>query len=247
MKKQLLLLATAIFMATFTLNAQVTPTVVGAGFVNGLIGIEVDSVGNLWVAETGNGNDDGRITIIAPNGSQTTFMTGLPSSLNPFTGEIAGPSRTVQLPNNKVMVIVGEGTHTQAEALLIVDKTNFNPSTPLTLANVEGTIKIGDFVHAQGFAQSNPYNLTWDANGNLLIADAGGNSIVKQDQVTGNLSIVATLAPFPNPCLLARRSLTPCRRTSCQSDGAASTSPNSRASLSSKALQTSSTSTIPAT
>ena len=144
MKKQVLLFATAIFMATFTLNAQVAPTIVAGGFLNGLIGVEVDGQGNLWVTEYGTGNDDGQVTIVAPDGTPTTFMTGLPSALNPLTGEIAGSFRTIQMPNNKVMIIVGEGPHAQGEALLVVDKSNFVPGTPFTLNDVELTIKIGD-------------------------------------------------------------------------------------------------------
>lgn len=187
------------FMAIFPLKAQVMPTILAANFTNGLIGIEVDGDGNLWVTEFGNGNDDSQITIIDPAGNQMLFMTGLPSALNPLTGEVAGCFRTYQMPNNKVLVVSGEGPHAQAEALLIVDKLAFTPGTPLTLTNVEQTIKLGTFVHDQGFVQSDPYNIAWDANGNILIADAGANSILKWEKTSGNLSIVKTLDGIPNP------------------------------------------------
>ncbi|MBI5914924.1 MAG: ScyD/ScyE family protein [Bacteroidetes bacterium] len=199
MKKQLLLLATAMFMATFTLTAQVAPTVVAGNFFGGLIGVDVAADGGIWVTEYGSGNDDGVVTILDQAGNKTVFMTGLPSSLNPLTDEIAGPFRTYQMAGNKVLVVVGEGTHAQAEAFLVVDKTDFTPGTPLTLANVEQTIKIGDFVHAQGFLQSDPYNLAWDANGDMYIVDAGANSILKRNSTTGDLSIVKTLDGIPNP------------------------------------------------
>ncbi len=197
--KQLITLATAIFMASFTLTAQVMPSIVGQGFVNNLIGVEVDENGNLWVTEYGQANDDGVITIIAPDGTKTIFMTGLPSALNPLTGEIAGAFRTYQMPNNKVLIVVGEGPHPMGEALLVVDKSNFTPGTPLTLNDVELSMKLGDHVHDQGLLQSDPYNITWAANGDILVADAGANQILKVAEGTGTVSTVASLPPIPNP------------------------------------------------
>ena len=90
MKKQLLTIATAIFMAAFTLNAQMAPTIVGQGFTKGLVGIEVDGNGKIWLTEQGSGNNDGAITVLHPNGTASPFMVGLPSALTP-TGELSGP------------------------------------------------------------------------------------------------------------------------------------------------------------
>lgn len=42
-------------------------------------------------------------------------------------------------------------------------------------------------------------NLTWDTAGDMYIADAGGNSIVKRKAATGELSQFARFPPFPNP------------------------------------------------
>jgi len=197
--KRLLLISAIVIVATFQAATQVMPTILADGFNDNLIGIEVDADGKIWVTEYGTGNDDGKITILDQSGNKTLFMTGLPSGTNPVTGETAGAFRTYQLPDDKVLIVSGEGEHAQAEALLIVDKSGFSPGTPLTLANVEKTIKIGDFVHDQGFELSDPYNIAWDADGNILIADAGANAILKWDKATENLSIVKTLDPIPNP------------------------------------------------
>lgn len=199
MQKKLLHTATALLMALSTIFAQVTPTVFAEGFPNGLIGVNVDADGNLWVSEVGSGNDDGQITIIDPDGNKTIFMSGLPSTYNLAAGEVTGPFRTYQMSDNKVLIVVGEGPQAKSEALLIVDKSSFTPGTPMTQADVLQTIKIGDFVHAQGFIQSDPYNVDWDAAGNIYIADAGANSILKWDVSTETLSIVKTLDGIPNP------------------------------------------------
>lgn len=199
MKKQLLFLAFALVSTVFSLSAQSTPKIVAQGFNTGLIGIEVDAEGNIWVTEHGTGNDDGRVSIIDKDGNTTVFMTGLPSTYIQGAGETVGSFRTIQMANNKVLIVIGEGTHAQSEALLIVDKSTFTPGTPLTLANVEQTIKLGTYMHGLGFVQSDPYNLTSDADGNLFIADAGANSIVKWEKTTGNLSVIKTLTGNPNP------------------------------------------------
>jgi sugar lactone lactonase YvrE len=198
MKKQLLLLVFAISISSFGLYAQSSPVVVAQGLNNGLNGIEVDADGNIWVTEFGSGNDDGRVTIIDKNGNKQIFMTGLPSTYIQGAGEVVGSFRTYQRPDNKVLIVVGEGTNALSESLLIVDKTDFS-GTPLTVADVEQTIKVGTYVHAQGFVQSDPYNVDWDANGNMFIADAGANSILKWEKSSGNLSIFKTLAGAPNP------------------------------------------------
>jgi hypothetical protein len=199
MKKQILSLAFALIASTLSLYAQVVPQIVASGFNVGVIGLEIDGAGNLWVTESGSGNNDGRVIIVDPAGNQTVFMTGLPSTYIQAAGEVVGSYRTYQRPNNKVLIVVGEGDHALSETLLIVDKSAFTPGTPLTLANVEQTIQHGAFVHAQGFVQSNPFNVEWDADGNIYTADAGANSIVKWDKNTGDFSIVKTIDRFPNP------------------------------------------------
>ncbi|MBK7937308.1 MAG: ScyD/ScyE family protein [Lewinellaceae bacterium] len=199
MKKHLLFLAFAFSILSFSLQAQTAPKVVAQGFNQGLIGVEVDAAGNIWVTEHGTGNDDGKVTIVDKDGNNTVFMTGLPSTFNIAAGEVAGSFRTIQMANNKVLIVIGEGSHAQSEALLIVDKSTFTPGTPLTLANVEQTIKLGTYVHDQGFLQSDPFNVAADSDGNLYIADAGANSVLKWTKTTGAVSIVKTLTGNPNP------------------------------------------------
>jgi hypothetical protein len=199
MKKRLLFTLIASIASIAFLTAQVAPVVFAQDFNMGLIGVNIDAQGNIWATENGTGNDDGRITIIDPQGNKTVFMTGLPSTFIQDAGEIVGSYRTYQRPDNKVLIVVGEGSHPLSETLLIVDKSDFTPGTPLTLADVEQVIDHGEFVHGLGFAQSNPFHVAWDAEGNMFIADSGANSIVKWDHATGEFSIVKTLDRFPNP------------------------------------------------
>lgn len=185
-------------MAVSSLQAQVAHTIFAQDFTKGLIGVNIDSAGNVWATENGSGNDDGQITIIDSTGKKTLFMTGLPSTFIQAAGEIVGSYRTYQLPDNQVLIVVGEGSHELSETLLIVDKTDFK-GTPLTLANVKKIIRHGRYIHGLGFVQSNPFNIDWDKEGNIFIADAGANSVVKWHQSADTFSIVKTIDRFANP------------------------------------------------
>lgn len=198
MKKNVLFFFLTVVMAANTLQAQVAHTVFAQDFTKGLIGVNIDAAGNVWATENGSGNDDGQITIIDSTGKKTLFMTGLPSTFIQAAGEIVGSYRTYQLPDNQVLIVVGEGSHELSETLLIVDKSDFK-GTPLTLANVKKIIRHGKYIHSLGFVQSNPFNVDWDKDGNIFIADAGANSIVKWHKGVDTFSIVKTIDRFANP------------------------------------------------
>lgn len=197
--KQLLFIAIALWAAFQNTSAQSAPQIVAQGFDKGLIGLDLDAQGNLYLTEHGTGNDDGQITRIDPAGNKALFMTGLPSTYIQAAGEVTGSFRTYQMPNNRMMIVIGEGTNDKSESLLVINKADFTPGTPLTLANVEQTIKFGTYAHAQGFVQSDPFHATWDPFGNIYLADAGANSIFKWDKNTGAISTVKTFDRTPNP------------------------------------------------
>ncbi|MGH7563965.1 MAG: hypothetical protein ACREK5_06045 [Gemmatimonadota bacterium] len=44
-------------------------------------GIELDDQGRLWIAEQGTGADDGRISVLTPDGQVHPVLVGLPSNL----------------------------------------------------------------------------------------------------------------------------------------------------------------------
>lgn len=198
MKTQLRFTVFALLLSLTSLGAQTAHVVFAQDFTKGLIGVNIDAAGNIWATENGSGNDDGQITIIDSTGKKTLFMTGLPSTFIQAAGEIVGSYRTYQLPDNKVLIVVGEGTNKLSETLLIVDKTKFK-GTPLTLADVEKVIEHGKFIHGLGFVQSNPFNVDWDKDGNIFIADSGANSIVKWHKGVDTFSIVKTIDRFANP------------------------------------------------
>ena len=157
------------------------------------LGIEARSDGKLWVAESGFGANDGAIQLLAPDGATWPVIVGLPSIFDTSKQEVLGPTHTHTLPNDRLAVtVLGQ--------VLIFDVSAFSPglSLPLSMADVKTTYNVLGFSLSQGFAESNPYALTHDTGGNLYVADAAANAIIKVEP-TGQMSVFATFPPIPNP------------------------------------------------
>lgn len=163
------------------------------------IGLADDGKGNLWVSEAGTGKaNDSQVTLITPAGVKYPVVTGFVSALNPENSP-EGLNHLV-LKDGKLYVL-----HGVEDKLYIVDVSGFVPgvSAPIAASSLTG-IDIGTFVknahpNAPDPKDSNPYALTFGPGGDLFIADAGGNAIVRRNQTTGALSIYAVFPDFPNP------------------------------------------------
>lgn len=166
-----------------------------AGGLSAPIGIEIDHRGWIWVAEQGTGNDDSRVSVVTSENQVTPFITGLPSGLN-AQGEVTGTNHVYFNDKGELLIVQGEGTDSLSQAILVMDTTGFTPgSAPLGHDAIKAFYKLGDFVHDAGFAESNPYTLTVGPEGDLFIADAAANAVLRRDSATGDLSVFAT---YPN-------------------------------------------------
>lgn len=159
------------------------------------LGLEVDGQGRLWVVESGYGFDDGAVSIIQPDGSLLPIVVNLPAFFDTTNQESVGPWHTLQLPNNQFAVTVGT-----IGQVLTFDLAGFTPgvSAPLTAASSTSALDIYGYAMSQGFLESDPYSLARDAAGNLYVADAAANAIIKATPA-GQLSVFATFPPIPNP------------------------------------------------
>ncbi len=181
----------------FPLAAQSIST-----YADGLVapqGLEFDGQGWLWVAEQGTGNDDGRISIVTPDGIVHPFLIDLPSNI------VQGQPESVHhilLDGNNLWGTLGLGETDPASLLLRADISGFTPGdTPLSLNDVT-TEDIGTFVLAADLTddseQTNIYNLTMDSSGDLYIVDASANAVVRRQAGSGSLSIYAELPATAN-------------------------------------------------
>jgi len=169
-----------------------------AGGFTGVNGLSLDTEGNLWVAETGTGNDDGKIKVITPDKAVYDAIVGLPSFFDTLSGDTPGAWRAYR-DGNFLHVIVGGGIHPEAGALLRFDISGWAPGdAPLTLSNAVVTADVNDYLYSEGYLDSDPYRVAWDDAGNAYVVDAGANAIVKHDASTGALSVIHEFPPYPN-------------------------------------------------
>ena len=168
------------------------------------IGLTDDPKGNVWITEAGSGTvNNGQVTVMTPAGAKYPVITG-------FTSAISDENSPEGL--NHLVYQAGKLyiLHGVEEKLYIVDVSGFVPgvSTPIAASSLSG-IDIGTFVrnahpNAPDPKDSNPYNLIFGPNGDLFIADAGANALIRRDQRTGTLSVYAVFPDLPNPTYPAK-------------------------------------------
>ena len=158
-------------------------------------GIRFDSQNRLWVVESGYGFNDGAVSILDSNGTPLPVVVGLPSVFDTISQENVGPWHTCDLGNGKFGLT--EGVTGQ---VLNFDVSGFTPgvSIPLTVSDTLGTLEVAAYAIAHNFIESDPYTMALDAAGNVYVADAAANAIIKSD-VNGQMSTFATFPVITNP------------------------------------------------
>ena len=185
-------------------------------------GIYVADDGSIWVVDSGVGGEtefsmpdpetgeamsvafgmSARVVRIAPDGTMTD-VAALPSALM-GTGpeaEFSGASGltildgTVYVTSGAWMGGMGERLDLMASVVKIEDGEVTELATTWTMEESDNP---GGFI-----LESHPYGITAGPNGNLWVADAGGNSLLKVDPATGDIELVAVFdgipGPLPNP------------------------------------------------
>lgn len=170
----------------------------------GPMGIETDAHGNVWVSEGGTDtadekgdthNDNGKVILITPAGKKYDAIINLSSYANVHSNELQG---TVHILRDGGTLYVLSGDY-----LYHADISHFEPGDkPIdanTLPSEDIAAVISQISSANNPEQdSHPYNLTKGPDGNLYIADAGANAIVKRSGAN-QYSILAEIPNFSNP------------------------------------------------
>jgi hypothetical protein len=151
----------------------------------------MDNKGQLWVTEVA----AGKVSVITPNGSVFPVVTGFGVSVSP-EGTPDGLNHV--LYKDGLLYIL----HGVDEKLYIANVGSFRPGDPPLTVGQLVSEPIGQFVLDYNFPQdtqdSNLYNLTFGPDGDLYIADAGANAIIRRSK-TGALSVFATVPGIANP------------------------------------------------
>ncbi len=195
--------------------AQQVGTTVATG-LNGPMGVLVTSDGSVWVIDTGVGGETelelsnpvtgamstfafgetARLIRIRPDGDQIEVAT-LPSLyLRP--GEGAGGARLAML-NGTLFATVGAFSEDPVPMMATVVRIEDGRVT-----EVASTRDFEGSRNPDGFhLGSNPFGLAVGPDGNLWVADAGGNDLLKIDPATGQVEVVVVFdgvpSPIPNP------------------------------------------------
>jgi sugar lactone lactonase YvrE len=208
-KSVLVLLAVvAILMVAAPAIAQDTTTIVeGLAFPRG---IAFDADGNLYIAESGLGGEQtlletpdvkitggltGLVSKIAPDGTKSTLIGGLPSLFNPAEGAAVGVYRAIPSGDSLWLTF----TYDQ-------DLTLFSDSVvevDLATLTVKRVIDLGAYElanNSDGTEEilSNPGDITMGPDGKLYIVDTGANALLTWTEADG-LSLVHAWTDNPVP------------------------------------------------
>ena len=161
--------------------------------LKGPIGLEIDKNKWVWVAQSGTGNHDGKVSVIAPNGNVYDVITNFESVGSPG-GEPDGPTHLLFADNLLYILSTGGKMYKVKQSLLKPGITTLNAAS-LEFENIGAFVLTQEFQHPTG--QSHPYNLTPGPNGSIYIVDAAANALLKRDK-NGVLSVVTEVPGIPN-------------------------------------------------
>lgn len=171
---------------------KATVTTVTTG-LEGPMGMEIDGMGNIWLAETGTGKNDGKVLIVKPNGAKYDAIINLSSMPNALSKELEGPAHLLldkgwlYILSADYLYKVNVATFKAGDKALDGSKLNFED-----VGTVIRDMKIVDP------NDSHPYNLTKGPDGDIYMVDAGANAVIHR-QSAGKYSVLAMLPNLPNP------------------------------------------------
>jgi hypothetical protein len=176
-------------------------------------GLAFDADGNLLVADAGTGGDagltlsgpegdapinaglTGSVVSIAPDGTATDLIIGLPSYASPM--ETTGIHRAI--PNGDSLWLVAAGHAAEnvgaywTDSVVELDAATLAVKTVINLNNFEAT----EDPDGRGY-DTNITDIAWGVDGTLYIVDAGGNSLLSWTAESG-LALVAAWPDNPVP------------------------------------------------
>lgn len=178
-RKSLLLVnvaAIALVLASVNAGAQSATTSVFATGLRAPTKIIVTPKGNLLVAESGNGSNTGRVSIIDRNGNRRTLVDGLPSGFAPPANEPSGPSG-LALRGRTLYVVIGAGDGTIRGPVPATEMPNPNPSSPFLSSVFSIRLSPQAEETTEGFTLTFADQIALQNRGFLDLTDAVGNDI----------------------------------------------------------------------
>ena len=181
-----------------TTPVQPNLTTLATGLV-GLIGVETDARGRVFVTEQGTGKNDGRVSEVTPDGVVHPVITGLYSFTRP-DNELDATDHLL-IANGMLYVLNAKGLYTLNLASY---KTGNAPIAAATLTPENIQKFVIDYTFTEDTGESHLYNMVLGPDGALYFADAAANAIIRRS-TTGQLSVVTAVPGLPIPIRPAPR------------------------------------------
>lgn len=149
----------------------------------------------LWFTEVGTGKNDGRVSVITPDGKIYPVIVNFTSDISAEEGLPDGLTH-LTYKDGYLYIIQGIGG-----LLYKVNVANYKPGDAIIQANTLSTENIGQFVVDHDFiidtGASHLYNLTWGPDGDLFFADAAANAIIRR-KANGALTVFSEFPQLKN-------------------------------------------------
>lgn len=175
-----------------TTPVQPNLTTLATGLV-GLIGVETDASGRVFVTEQGTGKNDGRVSEVTSDGVVHPVITGLYSFTRP-DNELDATDHLL-IANGMLYVLNAKGLYTLNLASY---KTGNAPIAAATLTPENIQKFVIDYTFTEDTGESHLYNMVLGPDGALYFADAAANAIIRRS-TTGQLSVVTAVPGIANP------------------------------------------------
>lgn len=178
---------------------SLTSTTLAMG-LPGIIGLDTDSQGRVWITQAGSGKNDGVVSMIGANGVAYPAITGFDSEV--FGTEINGLNHLL-FADGWLYIL---GSHSR---LYKVNVTGFKPGDAPMMASGLVPEDKKQFLLDYNFT-SDPgkflsdtqdthlYNMALGPDGALYFTDAGTNAIIRRSK-TGDWSVMAEVPGIPSP------------------------------------------------
>jgi len=212
-----LLLALSVFSLGGMASAEVNGVSVAKG-LNGPMGVLVAPDGSIWVVDSGVGGpteiqipnpaepdkpeiikigNTARVIRITADGTQTE-VASLPSVLMVAEGETAGAGRLALLDGTLYVTSAawneGAGPQRMPNMAAIVKVENGQLTEVANTWDLESAQNPDPYVK-----DTHPFGVVAGPDGQLWVADSGGNDLLKVDPSTGKVELVAAFAALPGP------------------------------------------------
>lgn len=171
---------------------QPSLTTITKGLV-GLIGVDTDACGRVFVTEQGTGSNDGRVSEITPDGKVHPLITGL-YSFKRADGELDATDH-LKVVDEVLYILNPKGLYTFNLASYKTGNAPV-PASSLTPQNIQKFVI--DYTFTEDTGESHLYNMVLGPDGALYFTDAAANAIVRRSK-TGELSIVTAVPGITNP------------------------------------------------